>query len=371
MQEIAVTVKQASGDQSASAARMLQDVLASFSQRLNDLLGGQISGLSELNRNTADSVQQAVRSLGALTASIEAASERSGDAMAARMAEAMEKMERRQDSINAQTTAFVDQLRQLVATSQSASQQQLSDTLSRLGAQVADVVRSLREEHERTVEMQHTRESVLAERTAGAVSTMTGSVDGAVAAMLSASQRMQESVATIAQASTTTIDRMTYGADTLLTASRSFADAGDRVTGVMMQASAVAGKLAELSGALTASSSALQRAVADYGAQRDAMIALVRDLKDVVAVARTEASLTADVLARLEGAAQKLTTAQSQAERYLDQVSQVLAEAHSAFADATHRTLERANTDFHNKLSNAVHMLSSTIQELDTTIGGR
>jgi hypothetical protein len=39
---------------------MLQDVMASFSQRLNDLFGGQISGLNELNQQTARSIQEAV-----------------------------------------------------------------------------------------------------------------------------------------------------------------------------------------------------------------------------------------------------------------------------------------------------------------------
>jgi hypothetical protein len=39
---------------------MLQDVMASFSQRLNDLFGGQISGLSDLNQQTAKSIQEAV-----------------------------------------------------------------------------------------------------------------------------------------------------------------------------------------------------------------------------------------------------------------------------------------------------------------------
>jgi hypothetical protein len=60
LEDIASTAKAASGDQSATAARMLQDVMASFSQRLNDLFGGQISGLNELNQQTARSIQEAV-----------------------------------------------------------------------------------------------------------------------------------------------------------------------------------------------------------------------------------------------------------------------------------------------------------------------
>jgi hypothetical protein len=211
----------------------------------------------------------------------------------------------------------------------------------------------------------------MVERTTLAVDLMSGSVEGAVKAMSTASGRMQEAVATIAQVTGNALNRMNDGADTLMSASTSFAQAGERVSAVMTQAVTVTGKLTELSGVLSASSNALQQAVADYRAQHDAVAGLVRDLKDLVASAKTEASLTADVLARLDASAAKLNAAQLMAGQYLDGVSRVLGEAHQAFADATRKTLERANTDFHAKLSSSVHLLSSTIQELETTLGAR
>ena len=92
LEDIANTVKSASGDQSATAVRMLQDVMASFSQRLNDLFGGQISGLSDLNQQTAKGIQEAVGTLQTLVANIEESSRRSTDTMAERMAQAIEKI---------------------------------------------------------------------------------------------------------------------------------------------------------------------------------------------------------------------------------------------------------------------------------------
>lgn len=51
LDEIASSVKSASGDQSKAAIDMLKDVMAHFSQRLNDLFGGQINGINELNKD--------------------------------------------------------------------------------------------------------------------------------------------------------------------------------------------------------------------------------------------------------------------------------------------------------------------------------
>ena len=48
----------------------------------------------------------------------------------------------------------------------------------------------------------------------------------------------------------------------------------------------------------------------------------------------------------------------------------MLADAHSKFADGLSRTLDRANSDFHAKLSSAVKLLGNAIEELDVTLSG-
>ena len=371
MQDIAGTVRAASGDQSATASRMLQDVLSSFSQRLNELFGGQIAGLNTLNRDAAQSMQDVAQTLGALVTRMESASQTSSDTMAKRMAAAIEEMERRQKSINDHTVTFVDQLRALMTAAQAESGERTQATLAALGRQVEGMVDSLRAISEQALDGNRRREESLTDRAASTVALMTGSVEGAVKEMASASVRMQDAVSTIARSTSSALEKMTYGADTLNMASVGFAQAGERVSGVMTQAAAVAGKLGELNGAMAVGASALQQVVGDYRGNRDMMAALVTELRTIVVAAKTEASLTADVLARLQGAAESLSAAQLQADRYLEGVSRVLGEAHKEFAEATMLTLDRANTDFHAKLSSAVSLLSSTIQEFETTLGSR
>ena len=152
LQDIANTVKAASGDQSATAARMLQDVMTSFSQRLTDLFGGQMSGLSDLNRQTAQSIQDVVGTLQALVANIEESSRRSTDTMAERMAQAIEKMEARQEAMNSQSTTFVEQIRHLVASSQSETNVKLQATLESIGTQVTGMLATFSESQRQVFE---------------------------------------------------------------------------------------------------------------------------------------------------------------------------------------------------------------------------
>uniref|UniRef100_UPI004039CE2B anti-phage ZorAB system protein ZorA n=1 Tax=Variovorax sp. BK018 TaxID=3450241 RepID=UPI004039CE2B len=368
LEDIASTVKTASGDQSASATRMLQDVMASFSQRLNDLFGGQISGLSELNQQTARSIQEAVSTLQTLVANIEASSQRSADAMAERMAQAVEKMEARQEAMNAQSGAFVEQIRQLVANSQSETNQKLQATLETIGTQVSSMLTTLSESQAQVFENNRSREQSMTDRVQTAVSSMSESVETAIKELGSATTQMAQSVATLSQATTSSVDRMNAGAELLGTASRDFASAGERVSNVMEQAAAVSTRLSETSGSLTSGSAAIQELLKDYRLQRDAVVQLVAELRGAVEAARKEAALTADVMERIEGSAARLGTAQKLADEYLDGVSKVLGEAHNSFATEVKRTLDKANTEFHTKLTQAVGLLHAAVGELEITL---
>lgn len=369
LEEIASSVKTATGDQSASAVQMLNDVMVSFSQRLNDLFGGQINGINELNKQTAQGMQDAVKSLHTLVGKLEDSGKRTTDDMAAQMAASIKAMEERQGSMNAESRAFVEQIRKLVESSQAETQQKLQATLESIGQQMTTILATLAETQASALERNRSREEAMSDRARGMVSDMTGTVEAAIKEITAASQVMSQSVSTLSNATTSSIDKLNVGADRLNTAATNFATAGDRVTGVMGQAATVSAKLTEVSGSLTTSASAVQDALGDYRAQREAVSQLLTDVRATVELARKEASLTADVLQRIESSTAKLGAAQMAADAYLDGVSQVLADSSEAFRESVVSTLSKVNHDFHTKLSSAVGLLSTAVQELEVTLG--
>lgn len=161
---------------------------------------------------------------------------------------------------------------------------------------------------------------------------------------------------------------MNDGAQTLERGATSFSKAGENVTNAMTSTSAVALKMVEISGALTSSSSALQAVVADYRSNREATGSMLSELKSVVESAKRETAMTDEILVRIQAATDKLVAAQREADTYLDGVSDLLAGAHQSFSEGLTRTLDRANEDFHIKLSNAVGLLTDSIGNLDIAL---
>lgn len=368
LKQLGDIVAKASGDQSSTAADLLKDVMASFSQRLNDLFGGQISGIQELNQKSAQAMQDAVASLNALVGRMEQNTEKSGEAMAERMSRAIEEMEKRQSDINAQTQALVAGIRDMVAKSHDETSAKLNEAISSLGKQVTEMVGALQTQATQSHADQQRREQSLTDRTKGMVSEMGQSVAAVVKQMAESTSQMQLSVAALERTTTASIDKLSSGARTIEQGAAAFAQAGERVTTALTQAASVANKMTEVSGSLTSSSSALQAVMSDYRANREATGAMLAELKAVVESAKREASLTQQTLERIQSATNKLVQAQQQTEDYLDGVSQVLAKAHESFADGLTRVIDRANGDYQAKLSSAVGMLSSAVGELELTL---
>jgi ABC-type transporter Mla subunit MlaD len=108
----------------------------------------------------------------------------------------------------------------------------------------------------------------------------------------------------------------------------------------------------------------------DYKGTRDTFATIVSELKSTVENARRDASLTTDLVESLSRAAQQLGAAKSEAENYLQGVSQVLVEAHSVFAKSIESTLHQGNAQFRHELSTAVGHLKSGIQDFSEALEG-
>jgi DNA anti-recombination protein RmuC len=91
----------------------------------------------------------------------------------------------------------------------------------------------------------------------------------------------------------------------------------------------------------------------------------------VVENARREATLTSELVKKLETAADLLGDAQTDAGEYLEQVSDVLAETHKEFATSMERTLKKSNTAFFNELEGSVNSLNAIVKNIGDTLGNQ
>ncbi len=368
MEAISKAIQGVSASQGEAVNKMLTDVLASFSAQMREMFGGQMQGMSELLRETSESMKATALQFGQLAANMDAAGTNTVDAMGEKLAKALDGMEARQQSMNAQTAVFVEQIRALVGESQTESSRKLQEVLTNVGDQVAGVVAELRRQAEASAESQGLRQERFESATGTAISSLSEQMERLLAQSVETNRSLQDTVARLAGATDKAIAGMNTGAETLFVAASDFAKAGQGVSDTMKASTAAVEAIKGASGQLTLATDGARSLFADYGKTRDTFALMVTELKQTVENAKREASMTSEIIGRIEAAAAQLGTAQKQSEEYLRGVSEVLVKAHDSFAENVERTMREGNRAFQGELSSAVQLLSGAIKNLGDTI---
>lgn len=368
MEAISQAVQGVGANQGDAVNKMLTDVLASFSSQMRDMFGTQMADMSKLIVSASESMQATAVQFQQLASNMDSAGTQTVDAMGERLGKALEAMDARQSAMNDQMGAFVEQIRALVAESQTESSQKLKDTLSAVGDQVAGVVEQLKRQAEQAAEAQGERGSRFEQATSQAIGSLSGQVEQLLAQSMETNKSLQNTVASLAQASEKAISGMNSGAQTLQVAANDFAKAGQGVSETMRASSTATEAIKSASGQLTLATDGAKAIFADYAKTRDTFAMIVSDLKTTIENAKRDASMTSELVARIEAATQQLAAAQKQSEDYLQGVTSVLVEAHEEFANNVGRTLREGNRQFQTELSGSVHLLSGAIKNLGDAV---
>ena len=278
--------------------------------------------------------------------------------------------------------AIVVELRQslgdMLTQQAAAAQQQQAQLAAQIAQSVAQAVAaSLRQPLERiTTALErlgsdqgqaigHTLETILA-RQADSFDSQLGSQQQHLAALLAHNAQSFETVIDNTNRLLTHLDQQ--GRQGVTQATGQLTAAGQdvqRMASALAEAVTLSGQ--DMTGAAQAMSQAAQvagRALGEQQALREDLARLVADLRATMESARREASLTGTLVGRLEGAAGTLAQASHEADDYLARISEVLTQAHGAFAQHIEQTLARGNQQFQYEVAQAVDALHGAVEEL-------
>ena len=365
LDKIAGGVNKVGEDQSAAVTKLLTDVLSGFSEKLEGLFGSQISGISDMQRRTIEAMEAAVGKLQDLTSNLETAGTRATDQMGERLEQALLAAETRQQKMGDAITDLLGSIRDHANTTGEQTQQHLGQLMNTLGERLDSTLARLeaasndRAEEQRVREERHvfdnqTRLASMGEQVEGIVA----GTDGLIKAIAAMTDRLDSTAGSM-------VNRLNSSSETLLSAANVFEKSGRDAA---ESYSRMAGVSDGLNGAATNVATAtrsLEAVVGDFRSARDAITTMLETIKLTVETASREASLTSDIVSKIDASAQKLMAAQNQADRYLDDVTDVLAKSHQSFADGMRKTVETATSQFHDDLRTATGLLRQTIEDLD------
>jgi hypothetical protein len=364
IERISQAVERVGTNQGDAVNQLLVDVLASFSNQVREMFGGQMNGLSDVLQQSSQAMQATASKFEQLAANMENAGKNAAEAMSERLIAAVGAMEARQQLLNHQMGEFVEQIRGIVVNSQTESSIKLQETLGHLGEQVLAVTGQLQSQIESTASVQNEQTNRMVKETGSVLGSVSEQVEKLITQSIEVNRSLQSSVQGLSSATTDSISKMNSGAEMLYVASSDFAKAGQGVTEVVKLTAPTTEKIHGAAQALLSASNTNQQVTAEYARTRDSFSLIVSELRTTIETAKREASLTTELVTSLRAASDQLTAAERQAESYLTGVSEVLGRAHQTFAENIERTLRAGNAEFHKQLSDAVNLLSGGIQDL-------
>lgn len=362
---ISEAVKHVTGNQGEAVNRLLTDTMAALTAQLRDLFGQQITGINQMQQQTMEAMATAVGKLKELVADIGTTGAQTTTSMVDKLNDAIVAIEGRQAAMGAQVQSLIGQITAQVSQSQSETNQKLHESISTMSQEIASAVGTLKEMVHSASQEDAARHRMLAQGTTTAVSTISTEVRAILEQSTASAQTMQTAVAAMERITTDSINKMNLGADRLYGACEKFAQAGTATVSVLDRVQALIKQMNDSSGALTGSASVLNAAINDYKATRDSLANMITALNGSVDSAKREASLTADIVSRIERSAVVLREAEVEAEKYLKEVTGVLAEAHAAFGSQITSTLEKVNGEFHTHVQRATGALAGAIGDLE------
>lgn len=366
--EMANSLKNVHNDQGTAVQTMLTSVLENFSRQMQDLFGGQITGINSMQQQTIDALQAAVATLQSMAADVGSEGKRSTAAMAEQLAESIAAAESRQRIMNDKLGEFVEQMRQTASQSQNETQEKLNSTLTEMSERMGVVIEALTDQVRSATNVSMTQQQNLATQSQNMVGQFSEQIFAMVEGVNKAVGEMKAAVMAMRNTTGEAMSKLNNGADTLYLAAKDFAKAGQGVTSTLDKSAIVATQLTQAAGSVASASKGLSGMLADYSAARDTMIQMVGSLQLLVEQVRRDASMSGEVLARIEAATAKLVEAQKEAETYLTKVSEVIGVAHESFSEGMVKAVGEANRDFHQALSDSVKLLREGVQELESTL---
>jgi hypothetical protein len=368
LQKIAAAVDTTSDTNGQVVTKALNEALVTFSAKLEDLFGGQIGGINQLLLQTTAAMQSTVARFDQLANNLDDAGKNAADAMGERLSAALESMEARQLMLNNTMTEFVSQLRDMVKTSQSETNDQLKQTLEMLSEKINTMGVQLEQQANSAANTHKIQQEQLTQVASTLTTELTNQVQSMIELTNHAISGMQSAVISIHDVTKDNIHRMESSAGTLALAADNFAQAGNGISGVMQETGIVSDKMATTSITLNNIASTVQTALSGYAQASQLMSQMVEDLKTTVETAKNEASVSQSLVNQIKKSAEHLLQAQTSIDSIFKEVCDELAHAHEEFASNVVKGLASSNTAYQKELRGAVDILKTAIQELGDVV---
>ncbi|HVN71405.1 MAG TPA: anti-phage ZorAB system protein ZorA [Desulfomonilia bacterium] len=340
----------------------LSDAIALFSERIEDVFGNRFREMGSILQKTGEAVESAALQMNRCVKTMQEAGRGTEEAMAERMTRTFGLLDERQKIMDRSMGEFVAQT-SLVSGSQSEAVHTIQSTLGNVSERMAAMVERIEAGSRHASEEFEARQGRLTEQTISVISEINNQFKTLVGQMRQAGEAASQSTASLALMTKESSDIFTAGRDALQSSFSDFTKASHAVSATLQAVQKASDGIQSIATSLVQATNGVKGMLDEHRHTSEIFASIVSELRSTIENARHEASMTSEIIARIQNAAGQLGLAQNKADEYLHGLTDVLAQAHAEFAGNIELTLRKSNMQFHEELSKAVSLVSGAIQD--------
>ena len=305
-------------------SHLMESLLTGFMTKLEDTFGDQMQRSSQILLAVQASMQE-------LLTSIEKTNDKASSQMQDVVLKAIESASKNQDEMTSQMRQFVDEFRKSASDQQRKSKDAMDEAIGSILNQVKETTDLLKNQREkdRVDDQQRTNDfTVQVGTVVGGLSTQ---LDTLIATLSSQVSKTQENITQIGQITTTAIQGMNRGAETMGSAADRFESAGNKFSSVFENSTDLARQMDESARALLSASEAVRSGFEQYERSRSAVEEQVASLQQLVEAAKSQTGLSSTLIDEMAANVEKVKAVHHESRQHLDDVNKALADAFENF----------------------------------------
>lgn len=305
-------------------SHLMESLLTGFMTKLEDTFGDQMQRSSQILLAVQASMQE-------LLTSIEKTNDKASSQMQDVVVKAIESASKNQDEMTSQMRQFVDEFRKSASDQQRKSKDAMDEAIGSILNQVKETTDLLKNQREkdRVDDQQRTNDfTVQVGTVVGGLSTQ---LDTLIATLSSQVSKTQENITQIGQITTTAIQGMNRGAETMGSAADRFESAGNKFSSVFENSTDLARQMDESARALLSASEAVRSGFEQYERSRSAVEEQVASLQQLVEAAKSQTGLSSTLIDEMAANVEKVKAVHHESRQHLDDVNKALADAFENF----------------------------------------
>lgn len=365
LERLTSAVERTQSGQTEAFKGTLEDLLSAYTASMKEIFGDQIANLNTVMTESVRSLNGMQDGFQRLLADLGNAGKVTNDAMNESLQRMLEQADMKQTEMLKQIAGFVDQMQEQVLKSQSASQDQLNQSIDVFTSQMAVLFAEFKQQRGRMLEDEEEHRVKTLEETQKFVGSVENSLASFTDNMTSVVMALKESTQVLQCVAVKAAEEVNKNVANMNLTAKSFVESGNTLGKTLAQGNTLFEKVVQISLALEQSSKTVQEAVLAYDRTRNTVEKMTAALNEIINEAESRSGLSKELLNDMEKFTVKFSELQSQTKEYMENVSEVLATSFDSFGDSVERNLGRGNAAFATTLTEAVSLLAGLVQEIE------